>query len=335
MLTRRRVMTASAAFTAAGLGAPGRGRAETFTFKYGSTLPGSHPANIRAQEAAERLRQETNGQLDIKVFADSALGGDSEMLSQVRYGALECMTIAGLITSTVVPTAAINGMGFAFSDYDAVWKAMDGDVGALIRAALGKARLVVMEKAWDNGFRQITTGSTKIDGPHDLNGMKLRVPVSPLYTSMFQKLGAGPTGLSLGETYSALQTHLVEGQENPLIVAETAKFYEVQKFCAMTNHVWDGLWFLVSPRAWNRLPPALQQKMAQVLNDTAVLQRQDIAQLGDKVRTQLQGHGMTFTTPDPAPFRQMLRQSGFYSEWKSKFDAEVWSALEKYVGTLA
>jgi tripartite ATP-independent transporter DctP family solute receptor len=338
VLTRRQAMgtTGLAALSAAGLvSSSRRAKAESFVFKCGSTLSGTHPAILQMRAAADRLRDATNGQVEVKVFPDSALGGDGDMLSQVRSGALESLLIAGLITSTLVPTAAINGMGFAFADYATVWKAMDGDVGAVIRAALEKAHLVVMDQVWDNGFRQITSSATKIETPHDLVGLKLRVPVSPLYTSMFRKLGVGPTGLSLGETYSALQTHLVDGQENPLVVVETTKFYEVQKYCAMTNHIWDGLWLLISPRVWSRLPADLQQTTARIFNEAAIKQRQDVAALNASLKDKLMSRGMVFTSPAEAPFREALQSAGFYAEWKAKFSPEAWGALEKYVGKLA
>jgi TRAP-type transport system periplasmic protein len=335
MPTRRHLLGTLTILAATAPAAPRIASAARHVFKYGSTLPASHPVNVRLREAAEHLLQQTKGQLEIRVFSDSQLGGDSEMLQQVRSGALECMTVAGLILATFVPAAASNGMGFAFESYDTVWRAMDGEVGARIRDAIGKARLSVLEKPWDNGFRQITTGQQRIERPEDLAGLKIRVPVSPLYISLFQKLGAASTSLTLGETYTALQTNLVGGQENPLVVAETAKLYEVQKFCAMTNHIWDGLWFLVSPRAWARLPTDLQQLASSVLNEAALQQRGDVAALGARLQSELQEKGMTFTTPDRAPFRQKLQQSGFYTEWKGKFEPDLWQALERYVGRLA
>jgi tripartite ATP-independent transporter DctP family solute receptor len=338
-VTRRRFLEAAggSAATLAGAMMPlhRAAAATTYRFKYGSTLPSSHPANVSMRQAAERIRKESHGRLDIQVFADSALGGDSDMLSQVRAGGLECMTIAGLILSTVVPMASINGMGFAFHDYASVWKAMDGDLGALIRSGIKKVNIIPLDRVWDNGFREITTSTQTINAPKDLAGLKIRVPVSPLYTSLFQKLGAAPTGVSLQEVYSDLQTHLVDGQENPLAVVESAKLYEVQKHCAMTNHVWDGLWVLFSPRAWNRLPPDLQKLASDVLNETALQQRKATADLNGNLKTVLAGKGMQFTTPDPAPFREKLAKAGFYKEWQARFGNEAWQVLEKYTGTLA
>src|SRR5436189_6066561 len=144
---------------------------------------------------------------------------------------------------TLVPAASINGIGFAFPDYDTVWKAMDGGLGAHVRGEIGKAGLVVMDKIWDNGFRQTTSSTRPINAPDDLKGFKIRVPVSPLWTSLFQSLGAAPAGINFSEVYTALQTHIVDGQENPLTLISLAKLFEVQKYASMTNHMWDGYHF--------------------------------------------------------------------------------------------
>jgi tripartite ATP-independent transporter DctP family solute receptor len=166
------------------------------------------------------------------------------MLSQIRSGGVEFFTLSGLILATLVPAASINGIGFAFPDYDTVWKAMDGDLGAYIRGEITKANLVVMDKIWDNGFRETTSSTKPINGPDDFKGFKIRVPVSPLWTSMFKAFDAAPASINFSEVYSALQTKIVEGQENPLAIISTAKLYEVQKYCSLTNHMWDGFWFL-------------------------------------------------------------------------------------------
>src|SRR5262249_10499311 len=154
------------------------------------------------------------------------LGSETEMLSQIRSGALEFFAMSPLTLATLVPNASINGIGFAFPDYEAVWRAMDGALGAYVRAEVGRAGIVTMEKIWDNGFRQITSSVRPIANPDDLRGFKIRVPVSPLWTSMFRALGASPTSINFAELYSSLQTRIVDGQENPLSIISTAKLYE-------------------------------------------------------------------------------------------------------------
>ena len=107
---------------------------------------------------------------------------------------------------------------------------MDGELGAFVRAAIAKAGLYAFDKMWDNGYRQITSSTHPINTPDDLKGFKIRVPVSPLWTSMFKAFGASPTSINFSEVYSALQTKIVEGQENPLSLIQIAKLYEVQKY---------------------------------------------------------------------------------------------------------
>lgn len=305
------------------------------TLKYANNLPLTHPMNIRAKQAAERIKKETNGQVEIQIYPNNVLGGDTEMLGQVRAGAIQFFTLSGLILSTLVPPAAINGIGFAFKDYDSVWAAMDGKLGAYIRSAISKHGLVAFDKIWDNGFREITTSTHPIRTPKDLKGFKIRVPVSPLWTSMFEALQSSPTSINFAEVYSALQTQVVDGQENPLAIIETAKLYEVQKYCSVTNHMWDGFWFLANKPAWEGLPDDVRGVITKNFNQAGLEERDDVAKLNASLRGKLEEQGLTFNEPDTQPFRDKLRQSGFYAQWKKKFGDEAWGLLEEYSGSLA
>ena len=240
--------------------------AAEFSYKFASNLPATHPLNVRAGEAAERILKATDGRVELRVFPNNQLGSDTDTLSQLRSGAVEFFSLSGLILSTLVPAASINGVGFAFKDYDQVWAAMDGKLGEYVRAEIAKRGLLAMEKIWDNGFRQTTTSTKPITTPADFRGMKLRVPVSPLWTSMFSALGAAPASINFSEVYSALQTRIVDGQENPLAIIDAAKLYEVQRFCSLTNHMWDGFWFLANRRAFDRLPKEAQEIVVREVN---------------------------------------------------------------------
>jgi tripartite ATP-independent transporter DctP family solute receptor len=257
------------------------------------------------------------------------------MLSQVRSGGVEFFTLSGLILATLVPAASINGIGFAFPDYPTVWKAMDGDLGAFVRGEINKAGLEVMDKIWDNGFRQTTSSTKPITGPDDYKGFKIRVPVSPLWTSMFKAFDASPASINFSEVYSALQTKIVEGQENPLALISAAKLYEVQKYCSMTNHMWDGFWFLMNRRAWAALPDDVKAIVTKNVNAAAVKEREDTEKLNASVKQELAGKGLAFNQPDVAPFREKLRSAGFYAEWKGKYGDHAWELLEKSVGKLS
>jgi TRAP-type C4-dicarboxylate transport system substrate-binding protein len=151
---------------------------------------------------------------------------------------------------------------------------------------------------------------------------------------MFKALDAAPTSINFSEVYSALQTKIVEAQENPLAVIQTAKLYEVQKYCSLSNHMWDGFWFLANRRSWERLPANLREIIEREINAAALRQRADVARLNGSLQNALKSDGMVLNAVDPEPFRQSLRKAGFYAEWHAKYGEEAWTRLEKYVGTL-
>jgi tripartite ATP-independent transporter DctP family solute receptor len=337
IITRRTAMGAVIASGAA-LAAPALirpARAADFTYKFGHGFPLTHPFHVFVQQAANQILKDSGGRVEVQVFGNNVLGGDTQMLSQVRANAIQFFEGGGVILSILVPEAALSGMPFAFHDYPAVWRALDGDVGAYIRAGFEKLNLYAFEKMWDNGFRQISTSTHPIASPTDLSGFKIRVPPGQLYTSTFRMLGAAPTNINLAETYSALQTGLVSGQENPLVVVDSGKFFEVQKYISMTSHIWDGTWLFANGAAWKALPPDLQKVVANGFNNAAEGQRAETAKQNADLVATLGTRGMKFNTPDIAPFRSKLQAAGFYKEWSGKFAGGGWSALQKYVGDLA
>jgi TRAP-type C4-dicarboxylate transport system substrate-binding protein len=192
-----------------------------------------------------------------------------------------------------------------------------------------------VSKAADNGFRQITSATKPIKAPEDLRGYRIRVPVSPMFTSLFQTLGANPTSINFNELYTALQTHLVDGQENGLVTIEAGKLYEVQKYVAETNHIWDPFWLVANRRALSRLPADLQEIVRREFDRASLEQRGDVARLNGTLKDQLIAHGLVFEAADKPAFRKELTATGFYKTWKEKFGVEAWKVLEAVTGELA
>ena len=334
MIGRRAIVTGVAAVIGSGLAAPSVRAQAPVKLKLGNDLPASHSVNVRLGEAIGAIGAETGGRLVIELFPNNQLGSDSDMLGQLRTGALEMATMPGTVLSTLIPATSLTGVGFAFTGYDTVWPAMDGSVGDYIRTAIAKTSLVPFERTWDNGFRQITSGTRQIRAPEDLRNFKIRIPVVPLWVSMFAAIGAAPTSIPLSEVYSALQTRIVDGQENPLALIDATKFWEVQKYCALTNHAWDGFWLLASRRVWGGIPGELQAVMQKHFNAAAVQQRGDSALASANVQKVLEGKGLVFNTTDTARFRQALANTNFYGEWKGKLGADAWNLLESAVGRI-
>ncbi len=310
-------------------------RAAELTYRFGTNVPASHPLNIRANEAADRIAKETNGRVAVQIFPNNQLGNDAEMLSQLRAGGLEFFTVSGVnVLSTLVPISSMWGVGFAWANDDAVHKALDGELGKFLRAQFPKVGLMAMDTIWSSGFRQVTNSVRPIVTPQDLNGLKIRVPVSPLWTSLFKNLGASPASINFAETYSSLQTKVVDGQENPLTIISIAKLYEVQKFCSMTNHMWDGWWCMTNQKVWEAIPEAVRPIIANNFNRSALDMRADVAKSNASLRAELSAKGLVFNDPKLDPFRETLVKSGFYAEWRKKYGEEAWALLEKYTGKL-
>ena len=309
--------------------------AAEFEFKLGGNTPDTHPLTLRLIEAAKAIGTQSSGRLNVTVFPNSQLGGDPEMLSQVRAGGIELLAAPSLTLSTLVPLSGLPSIGFAFRSYDQVWAAMDGAVGDVVRDAIGKAGIVAMNKIWDNGFRQITSSSSRqLNSVEDLKGFKIRVPVTALLTSLFSGLGALPSSISVSELYSSLQTHIVEGQENPLAQISTNKFYEVQKYCALSNHCWSGYWIVANRRALASLPADLLEIVNRNFDAAAIKERADLLEMDRSLQAELIAKGMIFNTPDPVQFRAALVKAGFYAQWQKTYGPEAWAKLEQYTGPL-
>jgi tripartite ATP-independent transporter DctP family solute receptor len=325
----RRGLLAGAA--SAGLGMPLVARAaRKITLKYGTNVPVSNPLNVRLQEAFDRVGKESEGAVEMRLFADNQLGSDAAMINQLRSGALEMYSASGVIISTLVPAASITGVGFAWKDETQIFGALDADLGEYVRRELAKADLIAMNRCWDVSFKTMTSSTIPIKGPADLNGFKIRVPIGQLSFSLFEAFNAAPTTINFSEAYSALQTHIVDGTEVPLLTFSSAKLWEVQKYVSITHHMWDGLWQVANAKRWDSIPPELQTIIRRNLDQSALDQRHDTVEQNIAIAKDLPSHGIEVVPVDAEPFREKLRASGYFPEWKEKFGPDAWALLQKY-----
>jgi tripartite ATP-independent transporter DctP family solute receptor len=311
---------------------PTPAKAATFEYKMAHNLPISHPLHLRAVELWQAVETESGGRLKVTVFPNNQLGGDTMMIGQLRAGAVQFFTLSSGIMASIVEVAAIPGVGFAFRDAKTVFDAMDGDLGAIIRASVAAKGLIAFEKIWENGFRQVTSSSHPIAKVEDFANFKIRTPAGKLWVDLFHTLGASPTPINISEVYTALQTKVVDGQENPFAVIEATRFYEVQKYLSVTNHMWDGYWLLANGDAFKALPADVQEIVSRNAAKYALLERRDVFALNATLEQTLQRQGMTANVAETSGFRAKL--GPFYAKWKAEFGETAWNALEKYAGKL-
>ena len=310
-------------------------RAAQWSYKYASNVAVDHPLNVRMRECWIAVNKETNGRLDVQIFPNNQLGGDTAMLGQLRSGALQFFTLDGGILQAVVPVAAIQGVGFAFRDSVQAFHAMDGPLGDYVRDAIRGAGMYVHPKMFENGMRQITSSSKPIRSAADLVGFKIRTPAGELWVDLFKSLGAAPAPLNFSELYTALQTRIFDGEENPYAIVDVGRLYEVQKYISVTNHMWSAYHLLGNQEAWKALPPDVQAIVERNLTKYALLQRRDTQERNDSLADKLVRRGMMLNTADTGGMRAKLTSSGFYTKWHDKFGAQAWALLEKTSGKLA
>ncbi|MGB8267050.1 MAG: TRAP transporter substrate-binding protein [Candidatus Velthaea sp.] len=332
-LTRGRFAAGSAAALASIVVVKAPARAADFAYKYASNVSIDHPLNVYMKLCWEAVRAQTQGRLDVQMFPNNQLGGDTQALAQLRSGALQFFTLDGGILGSVVPVAQIQGVGFAFKDSADAFAALDGALGDYVRAQIAAAGIYVHPKMWENGMRQITSSTHPIKDADDLNSFKIRTPPGALWVDLFRSLGASPTPINFSEVYTALQTHVVDGQENPYAIIDTARLFEVQKYLSVTNHMWSAYHFLGNKDAWAALPPDVRAIAERNLTRFALLQRRDTALRNASLAEKLGRRGMLLNTAATAGFRGKL--GGFYKKWAAEFGPTAWGLLEAHSGKLA
>jgi len=328
------VLGTAAAFATIGIVTPAR--AAEFELKYGHDLPPEHPINVRSVEAFARIKKATNGRVNFKAFPTSQLGSDPSMIGQLRSGAIESLAMPGAFLNQIAPLASIENLAYAYPNRETVFRAMDGDLGKVVRDDIQtRGGMVVLEKIWENGFREITTSTKPIHNVADLAGLKIRVSPGEIRVDTFKSLGASPSPIALSELYTSLQTHVIDAQENPLLLIAQQKFYEVQKYVSISDHIWSGYWTLFNQDAWNKLGKGIQDVIAREMAKSTLQARNDNVNLNRSVRDQLTRRGMKFNDVDKNSFKQKLVEAKYYERWRDKFGPKAWAALEKYANKLA
>lgn len=241
----------------------GAARAAPKVIRFGHVgYPGSLFA-ISADEFARRANEALKGRYEVRVFHSSQLGSDEDMLKGIKVGVVE-MFLPSTIMSTVDPRFGVFEMPYLFKDRAHVKRVFEDPVirSSLIDPLTSKGVRVV--GAWENGFRVITNNVRPVRAPEDLKGVKLRVPSGVWRVKMFKAYGANPAPLAYGEVFAALQSGVMDGQENPFAQIYGGKFHEVQKYLSLSDHVYSPAFAVISERFWKGLPADVQKVLARI-----------------------------------------------------------------------
>ena len=315
---------------------PRLGHAAEVTWRLGHVAPTATVLHEHLLEAADAIKKRSDGKMELKIIPEGQAGIQSGLLAQVRNGGMEMTLVSGVQLAPTMPISGIPSAAFLFADHKAVWQAMDGELGELLRTQISSLLgIQVMEKIWDFGFRHITTNDRAITKAGDLAGLKIRSQIDEDQMDMLRALDAVPVAITLPYLRTALQHRQIDGQDSTLPVVQYARLNEVQSYCALTSHAWDGQWICVNDAAWKKLPERMQRIVANTMNGVAPRQREASATFERNVRENLAKAGLKFTDVDKASFRDRLRQKGYYAGVKAKIGDPAWALVQKISGVAA
>lgn len=269
--------------------------------KCGTSTQSTHIYNLAAEYFGKIVAQKSGGEIEVQVFPASQLGSERDMVEGLQIGSLEMTLTSTGPMGNFVPQVKLFNLPFLFKDRESCYRVLDGKIGTEISDRFVKVG--IRSLGWfENGFRNITNSKVPINSPDDMKGIKIRVMEDDVFILTMKALGASPLPMAFGELYTALEQKTVDAQENPLAVIHSSRFFEVQKYLAMTGHFYSPAVLLISEMTWKKLTPA-QQK---IISDAAVQAREYERGLSLKADQELEAAcvkaGMIVTHPDKAPF---------------------------------
>ena len=219
-----------------------------------------------AEEFAKRANARLAGKAKVIVYGSSQLGGDKELLQKLKLGTVE-LALPSTVMSSEADMFGVFEMPYLVKDRNHM-KRIEQQVFWKVLAPEAEKKGLKILAVWENGYRHITNNKHPIKAPGDLQGIKLRVPEGKWRLKMFQAYGANPSPMKLSEVFTALQTGVMDGQENPFAQIASAKFYEVQKYLSLTGHVYTPAYLVVSTKGWAKLPADVRKTLEDTAKET-------------------------------------------------------------------
>jgi tripartite ATP-independent transporter DctP family solute receptor len=295
-------LPALALLAAAPMLAVSAGQAEAqVEIKIGHGHSTQHSFHLAMERFAEILEESHPDDFRVTVFPSAQLGSEREMQEALTLGTLE-MTVTGVL-AIYEPKFALLELPYLFRDRDHILAAQQSDAVAQLAASLPDQGLRLIGFV-ENGFRHITNSVRPIEQPSDLQGMSIRTPENMAQIETFRALGASPTPMAFPEVYPALQQRVIDGQENPLQNIWDAKMHEVQAHLALTGHIYNSAYIVVSEGFFSGLTDEQRQAVTEAMDEATLWQFNYISQLDDDLLQRLQDAGMQVTEPDQEAFRQ-------------------------------
>lgn len=282
-----------------------------------------------AKVFAEAVEKASGGKMKVRAIGAAALGPDTQMQQALIGGAQEMMVGSTATLVGITKEMALWDTPFLISNTKEADILLDGPIGEKIKDKLQEKGLVGLVY-WENGFRNLTNSKRPVTKVEDLDGIKLRVMQNNVFLSSFKTLGANAIPMAFSELFGALETHTVDGQENPYNTILSSKFYEVQKYLTVTNHVYSPWIVLVSKKWWDQLSKAEQKVLMDAAKTSRDYERKDTRDEASKAMADLKAKGMQVNELSPAEAERMRSKlTGVYADIGKEVGMDLWNDTQK------
>jgi tripartite ATP-independent transporter DctP family solute receptor len=301
------------------------------TIRFGHLNNTDHPVSMGVKKFAELVHSKSGGKITVKEFPANQLGNEMQQTSALQGGVQEMQAPATTSLVGIVKEFGLVDFPFVVSNFKQADAMLDGPLGKQLTAKLPEKGLVALA-FWDLGFRNVTNSKRPITKGEDLEGIKLRVIPNPVFLDTFKTFKANPLPLPFAELYNALESKAVDGQENPFSVILSNKFYEVQKYLSVTNHVYAANIILISKKFWDKLSPVEQKLLQDAATEARDYQRVASREAAGKSIGELKAKGMIVNEVPAAELAKMRTEiKPVIEKYSAAYDPAVVSTFKSEV----
>jgi len=281
--------------------------AADITLKLGHLANEENSWHKGALKFAEEVKALTNGKVEVKVFANDALGKEMDLINGLQLGTAD-MVITGESLQNWAPKAALLAIPYAFKSMADMDKAVNGPLGEEIKKEIIEKAKIIPLSYFARGPRDLTSNKP-IKTVDDVKGLRMRVPNVPVFMQFWRGVGAQPTPMAFGEVFTSLQTGVIDAQENPLALIKSASFFEVQKYVNRTEHVRSWIYLAIGEKSFNKLNAEQKKAVQEAANRAQTYERQLMLADEKKLEAELKAKGMTFVDTDQSGFAKKAKES--------------------------
>lgn len=318
---------AGAAILTSGLGFSRPARAAV-TLKLSHSVGPNHPVFAASERIAKNVKERTNGEVEIAIFPNNALGSPPETAQQTQLGAIDFVMMNPPNLESQSPQSTVLQIPYQFDSYEHAHRTLDVTAHQWYTDLLAKNGLTWIAN-FEYGFRALTNSARPILTPDDIQGLKIRVPPELSIKATFEALGANTQTVAFSEVYLALASGAVDGQDNPISVAYANKFHEVQKHIAVTRHIYTTLMMTANPRSWDRLTDEQRMIITEEATAAGKQARQEVIDSEEQILREMEAAGLQVTRPDVAAFREKMAPA--YAQLRPSVGDNTWAQWSELV----